>query len=356
MSKESALIVYVQLGDYPAKTLEVFAGHTRDSNPNLPQVLVTDGKYPVTYPFKRRISHADISKPSKLMLARKPFYKSQAKSYWLNTFERLFALRLIADTPLFQDLPIIHVESDVLPFITEEVLTFLKSNFTTLCVPRHDPQRGIGSFVYAPNHKELLQGLDHLESLMKRNSKIIDNDMELLGLGLNNGLIQELPTHPSQYDSRKFKCVGGQRFIFDGAAIGQYLFGQDPFHQKNYRISGFKNPDYRKITRIEDFVFRVEDKGGRCNLIGNFKNHDYSIVNLHIHSKELIPALSNTDERWKRAMDEASGRVIRFAEFVDDISPHAQTPSFTTRLQIARSKGFGHTFKSYILKRLKYDI
>ena len=353
MSDKLAVLVYVQLGSYPAKTLDLFAEHAKTFNSSFFQVLITDGIYQSSFAFDKRIAYTDISEAGLKLLNVKPFYKSLTKSYWLNTFERLFALRLLSEVPEIRDLPIIHVESDVLPFITSKTLAFLQMNFSKLSVPRHDNERGIGSILYAPNCQELINGLSDLETLMRVESKVISNDMELLGLGLNHGLIQELPSHPSQYGSQGFKTSDGKRFLFDGAAIGQYLFGQDPFHQGNYRVSGYKNPGYRTKTKVENFTFAITEEDRVETLMLSYEERDYVITNLHIHSKELLPELSSTNTRWNRAIDEANGTSPRLSEFVDEISPHAQIPGLLTRIQIARNNGIFKALIFFLLRKLK---
>lgn len=345
-------LVYVQLGTYNPKTLSLFAKHAKVYSPHLEIILITDNLFKIEWPLGKVIVTNKRSESSRELLKRHPYYKSLAKSYWLNTFERLFALSCLSKDLIDEELPIIHVESDVLPFLSNRTLAFLKSNFSTLSVPRHDETRGIGSIVYAPKLQELESGLMKLEGLMKGKSQVIHNDMELLGLALNEGCLQELPSHPSQYKTKKFKCLDGERFLFDGAAIGQYLFGQDPFHQQNYRVSGYSNPQYCVKTKIEEFSFTVTNQDEKPTLIGRYYEQDYVIANVHVHSKELLPELSSTNVRWKRAIDEANGISPRLSEFVDEISPHAQIPSLLTRIQIARNKGIFKALISFLRRRL----
>ena len=351
--KKLSYLVYVQLGKYDPKTLDLFANHARVYSPNVEMILITDNLFNVEWPLRNVIVNTKKSESSIALLKHHPYYSTLSESYWLNTFERLFALRCLTESALIENLPIIHLESDVLPFITSETISFLNSNFSTLSVPRHDEMRGIGSIVFSPNLQELENGLNNLEYLMKRNSKVINNDMELLGFGLNEGVIQELPSHPSQYNSGEFKFPDGKRFLFDGAAFGQYLFGQDPFHQENYRVSGYRNPGYCAKTKIEDFTFAITNQDGQPNLIGEFHKQKYVIANLHIHSKELLPELSSTNTRWKRAIDEANGTSARSSEFVEEISPHAQIPALLTRIQIAYKNGIFKALISFLLRKLK---
>jgi hypothetical protein len=346
-------LVYVQLGKYEPKTLDLFANHARLYSPNVEMILITDNLFNVEWPLSNVIVNTKKSEASIDLLRHHPYYKTLSESYWLNTFDRLFALSCLTESALIENLPIIHLESDVLPFITSETISFLNSNFTTLSVPKHDEMRGIGSIVFSPNLQELEKGLNNLEYLMKRNSKVINNDMELLGFALNEGIIQELPSHPSQYDSGDFKCPDGKRFLFDGAAFGQYLFGQDPFHQGNYRVSGYRNPGYCAKTNIEDFTFSITNQDGQPNLIGEFHKQKYVIANLHIHSKELLPELSSTNTRWMRAIGEANGTSARLSEYVEEVSPHAQIPALLTRIQIARKNGVFKALVSLLLRKLK---
>lgn len=348
-----AYLVYVQLGKYTPKTLNLFANHAKSYSPNFETILITDNLLEIDWPSKNVIVHSRRSESSNFLLRYHPYYRKLSESYWLNTFERLFALRCLTESVRIENVPIIHLESDVLPFITNETISFLNSNFTTLSVPRYDETRGIGSIVFAPNLQELEKGLIHLERLVKRNPQVIHNDMELLGFGLNEGFIQELPSHPKDYEIGDFKLPDGKRFLFDGAAIGQYLFGQDPFHQENYRVSGYRNPGYCAKTSIGDFTFAVRNQVGKSKLVGRYLAQDYVFANIHIHSKELLPELSSSNARWQRAIDEANGMSPRVREFVDEISPHAQIPSLFTRMQIARSKGILQALISFLLRKLK---
>ena len=353
MPAELVYLVYVQLGKYDPKTLKLFANHAKRYSPNFETILVTDNLFKIDWPSKNVIKHSRRSESSNYLLKHHPYYRTLSESYWLNTFERLFALRCLTENTLIKDVPIIHLESDVLPFITNETMSFLNSNFTTLSVPRYDQMKGIGSIVFAPNLQELENGLTHLERVMKRNSKVIHNDMELLGFGLNEGIIQELPSHPKDYETGEFKLPDGKRFLFDGAAIGQYLFGQDPFHQENYRVSGYRNPSYCAKTNLDHFSFALRNQEGRSNLVGRYLAQDYFFANVHIHSKESLPELSSTNARWKRAIDEANGISPRLSEFVDEISPHAQIPGLFTRMQIARRKGILQALISFLLRKTK---
>ena len=72
--------------------------------------------------------------------------------------------------------------------------------------------------------------------------------------------------------------------IFDAAAIGQYLGGIDP-RNKSGDTRGFINEtcviDYSKF----EFIWKIENGLKIPHIVVN--NHNYPIINLHIHCKDL---------------------------------------------------------------------
>jgi len=71
--------------------------------------------------------------------------------------------------------------------------------------------------------------------------------------------------------------------IFDGCAIGQYLFGIDPIHHKhpNERSAGFIN----KTSLFNSRKFNIIWKNKMPFLL--FNNSEIPIVNLHMHCKDF---------------------------------------------------------------------
>jgi hypothetical protein len=82
-------------------------------------------------------------------------------------------------------------------------------------------------------------------------------------------------------------------FIFDGATIGQYLFGVDPVNNNNTitRNDSSKLDGHVKIWNHGTFEWYKNNKGLN---IPYFKTDNtlVPIANLHIHSKDLISAIS----------------------------------------------------------------
>ena len=79
--------------------------------------------------------------------------------------------------------------------------------------------------------------------------------------------------------------------IFDAAAIGVFLFGNDLIHTNGKLVKG-KHNKWSKINYTKyKFIWEKDDEGRkRPYVIHNGKN--ILINNLHIHSKQLHLALS----------------------------------------------------------------
>jgi hypothetical protein len=135
---------------------------------------------------------------------------------------------------------IIHLESDVVLWLKESEIDVVKSNLNHLSIPRYSNTEGIASIMLSPSVDCLVKTLDELE-LILINKSDIDNDMVLLGKALSEGLIKELPSR----EESDWSLTNGNRLIFDGLAIGQYLFGRYPLHSENRIIRGFLNPTYK---------------------------------------------------------------------------------------------------------------
>ena len=353
MKQYQFAIVFVHLGLEISPTLEAFSKACIDVHGKVRRILITDHpSAPVNFDGEIVVT-TEKSLASGAMLKKRGYYSKLASGYWLNTFERIFALRALKHLPNISSLPIIHLESDVLPLFDSIDVDFIFRNFPNVAIPRFSETLGIGSFIFSPNTEELFSVLDKLETLAIQNVEWMENDMQLLGLALNEGIVSELPSHPSDYFEKAFNSIKGDRLLFDGAALGQYLFGQDPFHQSGFRYSGFKNPAYVARTDIDSMKWKVESDTEGSRLVVEVDKIRYKIANLHIHSKEILPPLSLHSERWDRAIQEANGVITRTQESTTEVSPHSKKPNLMVRLQIAKSKGLRVAIFNYLKKRLR---
>jgi hypothetical protein len=353
VSQYEFAMVFVHLGLEFPPTLEAFSKAESNRDDRGLRILITDHPNTLIRFNGQIITTTEKSLASGALLKKRGYYSKLASGYWLNTFERIFALRALKYLPSISSLPIIHLESDVLPLFDSTDVDFICRNFPSVAIPRFSETLGIGSFIFSPNTRELFSVLDKLEKLAIQNVEWLENDMQLLGLALNEGIVLELPSHPSDYLKTVFNSMKGDRLLFDGAALGQYLFGQDPFHQSGLRYSGFKNPAYVARTDIDSMKWKVESDTEGSRLVVEVDKIRYKIANLHIHSKETLPPLSLHSERWDRAIQEANGVITRTQESTTEVSPHSKKPNLMVRLQIAKSKGLRVAIFNYLKKRLR---
>jgi hypothetical protein len=185
--------------------------------------------------------------------------------------------------------------------------------------------------LYIRNKKAITDLVEKLSNILQ-NIPNIKDDMELLGVALNQGQIQELPSLPSHAWHYK-----NTKYIFDGAAYGQYIFGQDPFHTNGKITSGYKNPNFE--FDAEDANWRIGELEGRDTLSLDFQGNTYVLSNLHIHSKLLLDAISQESEIWKKYIHQANREAKRTP--VEELEPsiHSEKLSIFTRIMVARKKG-----------------
>jgi hypothetical protein len=343
--KVTTAIVYVQLGENPSKTLIPFATHSFNSLENSLHILLTD--LPKKWSnFPGQI--VDIS--GKTLNAGYQKFEQEHKElkrvsggYWLNTLKRLYVLEIMTTIPFEWD-DMIHYESDIYPLITQEIIDCLRSKISSSAVPRFSDERGIASLLYIRNKKSLIHFIEGTSQILCEQHEIRD-DMELLGAALNKSVIEELPSIPKDAWS-----WGDKRILFDGAAYGQFLFGQDPFHTNGKITLGYKNPSFPLDISLGKWSISKEGKTSPTSLKFNYLNQEYEIANLHVHSKLLLTELSQNNSEWANFLDVANGDAEQLIYESDEISVHSVKPSLLTRFLIARKKGLLRTMASKLLR------
>jgi hypothetical protein len=88
-------------------------------------------------------------------------------------------------------------------------------------------------------------------------------------------------------------------YIFDGATKGQYLFGVDKIHTNNkiIRNDGSSLTTHIPFWNYGKFLWYKNNKGLYVPYYKEYNtNNLFPIVNLHIHSKDLISAVSYTEK------------------------------------------------------------
>lgn len=176
---------------------------------------------------------------------------------------------------------VIHIENDVLLYYNCDVLSnILNKNF--VYIPFDTYNRNIASIMYIPNLNVFKNILD--------NYNFDKNDMDnFCHIKKTTQLIQNFPIFKKEYaenDEQIFVSENSEFFpyIFDAAAIGQYLGGIDPIHTlKN--TSGFINETCVIKYNIFKIIFKEVDNIKKPFII--IKENEIPIFNLHIHSKNL---------------------------------------------------------------------
>jgi hypothetical protein len=222
---------------------------------------------------------------------------------------------------------------------------------TKTAVPRYSEVRGIGSILFSPNLERLLLDLDLLESLLAENPKL-DNDMDLLGIALNRGIIEELP---SRIEKLRSKAAGKQpKNIFDGLALGQYLFGQDPLHTGGHKVTGYKNPDFDFNFDNCQFELRADSHGELNQLYLITSRDTFRIANLHLHSKTIIDIPSRAVEEWARILISANSGIPLYSEEFNLDLIHSIKVSPINKFRRARKVGYVKYLKRAIRNRISH--
>lgn len=341
---------YVHIGKNPSPTLIKFARNLHLRFPESQLILITDrvenwSDFPgIVLSYSSNMKQPGISK----FLAKRREYADISNGYWLFTLERFFALAQLNKIAL-AEVPIIHLESDVAIFLTKDLLNILKPQLRETALPRFSDDYGVGSIVYFPNKNYLTEFIHSINvELIGENE--IENDMALLGILLNKRIVEELPSGRLESSEIQLNWQDYE-IVFDGAAIGQYLLGQDPLHTSNQRISGYQNPNFPqqlseetwKITRISENDFLSYGADGNKRLV----------LGLHVHAKVPLDPISMDDPTWKQIIDEANQIVTRkMGDFTPDLI-HSKKISFKNRIRIAKRNGLIQTFKRKVRNLVK---
>lgn len=204
-------------------------------------------------------------------------------SFWILSIERYFVLLNFVKKLKINNF--FHGELDNVFFNLLKIDNKLNKIGKKIFFPV-DNQNGFGSIIYINSIKILEK---FCEFSLKKLKKNFYNDMKLLYLFGKKfpHLTKFLPTEKSLFFKKKntinYKSTQG---IFDGARIGQYLFGVDP---RNIR-----NKLYNKIIIEEKKTIKkkLSKYYNNCRFYFNdkkfylkFYKKKVNIFNLHIHSK-----------------------------------------------------------------------
>lgn len=171
---------------------------------------------------------------------------------------------------------VFHIEYDNLIYLDFTKYLSIFQTKPMWCV-MDSPNRCIPSFLYWRDTEFLSKLLDTcIESSSKG-----ENDMIALAKFRNNnpdvGTLPIVKGYKEEVDEMYWRSADAFNCLFDGAAIGQYIGGVDPRNNSG-DTRGFIN----ETTVIKCNKMKVEWRNKKPYL------NDMPLVNLHIHSKDLL--------------------------------------------------------------------
>jgi hypothetical protein len=239
-------------------------------------------------------------------------------SFWVSTTARFFYIEEFMKNENLND--VFHIENDVMLY---EDLCIIKEtlNKEFLYMVQDNIARVVPSILFIPNVTELSKMNDFILNKI-RDSNMFLNDMNLLGMYPNKELF------PFHFNTNS-------KYIFDGAAIGQYLGGVDPNNlpkqntQKEELLKCINNPSKFFVNETSDFKINDTILFFRKNtVIENNKEIDLiygkeelestikikQICNLHVHSKQLYQFSSVFDIKYNDII--TGDRVLSLCDFI----------------------------------------
>jgi hypothetical protein len=205
--------------------------------------------------------------------------KTFRSGFWTLTSLRFFYIYEFMKQHNIKD--VVHIENDVLIYYNcNSILNIFDKNYIYL--PFDTFERNIASIMYIPSHEILKIVLDNYD--FKK------NDMQnFCSIKNKTKIIKTLPIFPkTNTDNDEINYVSENytnfNYIFDAAAIGQFLGGVDPRNDNSNTI-GFVNETC--VIKYNMFNVFFEYDNGIIKPYINIENIKYKIFNLHIHSKNL---------------------------------------------------------------------
>ena len=203
--------------------------------------------------------------------------KSFRNGFWYLTSLRFFYIYQFIQKYNIKD--VIHLENDVLIYYNcDELLPIVNKKY--IYVPFDTYERNIASIMYIPNADIFKQIVDNYDETK--------NDMENFSIiNKKTNLIKQFPIfvkNNNLTDEQNFVSENSDifPFIFDAAAIGQYLYGVD--NNLDYLI-GFINETC--VIKYNNYKIWYKNINDMYKPFIEIEEKNIPIFNLHIHSKQL---------------------------------------------------------------------
>ena len=306
----TANVVQVHLGDSVPAFIYEQLRQMRLFNPSVPAFLILNSRAQfdrnlldslgVTVVRKEAIRKCENHRN---FIVRKSCDPRYWKIFWRSSSERFFLIESFLKACGLRS--VVHLENDVLLYVgIDKLLPILVSSYGHLALTMDGDRRCIPGFVYIHDEKSLSCMNEFVTRIPVWHRY---NDMQSLGAFMREmgpAACDSLPVVPdcyrqlfglmnqlgekgeSGYFDRRYRDFGG---VFDAAALGQYLGGVDSGFAKDTR--GFVNETAVYDPRNFKLTWRLVDNlWVPCGEIGTER---FSVFNLHIHSKNLAPFMSD---------------------------------------------------------------
>jgi hypothetical protein len=208
--------------------------------------------------------------------------KEFREGFWTATSSRFFYIYALMKRDNLCD--VVHIENDVVVYYNCNILAS-RLDKSKIYLPFDSYSRSIASIVYIPSHSALKRALDRYT--------YSENDMYNFSIIRNSlpDLTDQFPIYMpllsfSAEQNRVCKNFELFNFIFDAAAIGQYLGGVDPRNSPG-DSRGFVNETCVIKYDKCGFEWLMGDDGIRRPLIVTEFGLRVPIFNLHVHCKRL---------------------------------------------------------------------
>ena len=211
--------------------------------------------------------------------SRSTLNKCFRNGFWTLTSLRFFYIYEFMKKYNVKD--VIHLENDVLLYYNcNTIINVFEKKYVYL--PFDTYERNIASIMYIPSYEIFKIVLDNYD--------FTKNDMQnFSSIKKQTNMIKTLPIFPNvNTNTNEINFVSENynsfNYIFDAAAIGQYLGGVDPRNDCNNTV-GFVNETCVVKYNMFNIFFDYDNKMKKPYII--IDNVKCRIFNLHIHSKNL---------------------------------------------------------------------
>ena len=230
----------------------------------------------------------------------RPYLSGIAGDYWFLTFERLLALELLCGL-IPPTTPILHLENDMLSFVTKEMIDLWTSKFSKVGILRWSNYANAGA-LFAPNLESIMEFCGTLKKTAT--TKVLSEswtiDMQFLRMLLDESIVTEFPTVSEIDGLGKLKLTSdliheSSRMICDSGDLGVFLFGRNSVYSNGIISQGFR---YEHINwPIEDALWKLDynlsNSETPLKMFMKLGEEVFHLPFIHVASKVNLAAANN---------------------------------------------------------------